>query len=82
MPLDSVCEPVAASPKELNEDLTVGWPSVIPDATRPDVERFPYPVEIFRAIRGYQGFPPVAFSTLEGRVAPQNSIGSFFPATT
>jgi hypothetical protein len=44
MPLDSVCEPVAALPKELNEDLTAGWPSVIPDATRPDVERFPYPV--------------------------------------
>jgi hypothetical protein len=30
MPLDSVCEPVAAFPKELNEDLTVGWLSVIP----------------------------------------------------
>jgi hypothetical protein len=28
MPLDSVCEPVAAFPKELNEDLAVGWPSV------------------------------------------------------
>jgi hypothetical protein len=53
MPLDSVCEPVAAFPKELTGDLTFGWPSVIPDATRPDVERFPYPVEIFRAIRGH-----------------------------
>jgi hypothetical protein len=53
MPLDSVCEPVAAFPKELTGDLTVGWPSVIADATRPDVERFPYPVEIFRAIRGH-----------------------------
>jgi hypothetical protein len=43
MPLDSACEPVAAFPNELTGDLTVGWPSVIPDATRPDVERFPYP---------------------------------------
>ena len=53
MPLDSVCEPVEAFPKELTGDLTVGWPSVIPDATSPDVERFPYPVEIFRAIKGH-----------------------------
>ena len=52
MLLDSVCEPVAAFPKELTGDLTVGWPSVTPDATCPNVERFPYPVEIFRAIRG------------------------------
>jgi hypothetical protein len=27
MPLDSVCEPVAAFPKELTGDLAVGWPS-------------------------------------------------------
>ena len=29
MPLDSVCEPVAAFAKELTGDLTVGWPGVI-----------------------------------------------------
>ena len=29
MPLDFVCEPVAAFAKELTRDLTVGWPGVI-----------------------------------------------------
>jgi hypothetical protein len=29
MPLDSVCEPVAAFAKELTGDLTVEWPGVI-----------------------------------------------------
>jgi hypothetical protein len=53
MPLDPVGEALAAFPKELTGDLSVGWPTVIPDAARPDVERFPYPVEIFSAIRGH-----------------------------
>ena len=44
MPLDSVCEPVAAFPKELTGDLIVGWPSVIPDATRARHDAKPQPL--------------------------------------